>query len=97
MESIQFIQTTPEEIKKDILKGVSELIESLKKDFTPKEPIELLTREETAELLKVNLTTIWNYTNQGRLIAYKIGNRVYYKRSEVMDALIQLKTKSVPA
>ena len=95
MQQIQFIQTTPEEIKQDILQGVSNLIESLKKDFQPKEPIELLSREETANLLKINLTTLWSYTKKGKLQSYGIGNRVYYKRNEVMNALIQLKVKPV--
>ncbi|MFT3796188.1 helix-turn-helix domain-containing protein [Flavobacterium sp.] len=54
---------------------------------------ELLTREETAKLLKINVTTLWNWTNKGKLIAYGIGNRVYYKRGEIMNALIAYKSK----
>lgn len=49
---------------------------------------ELLTREETAKLLRVNVTTLWHWTKKGKLIAYGIGNRAYYKRGEVMSALV---------
>lgn len=52
---------------------------------------ELLTREETAELLKINSTTLWNWTRKEKLIAYGIGNRVYYKRGEVLKALVTFK------
>lgn len=53
---------------------------------------ELLTREETAKLLKVSITTLWHWTKASKLIAYGIGNRVYYKKKEVMDALVVFKS-----
>jgi hypothetical protein len=51
---------------------------------------ELLTRTETAKILKVELTTLWSWTKKGKLTAYGIGNRVYYKRGEIMKSLIIL-------
>lgn len=51
---------------------------------------ELLTRTDTAELLKINLTTLWNWTKKGKITAYGIGNRVYYKRGELKRALTQI-------
>ena len=53
---------------------------------------ELLTREETAKLLKVSITTLWHWTKSGKLIAYGIGNRVYYKRGEIMTALVAFRS-----
>ncbi|AHW59582.1 Helix-turn-helix domain-containing protein [Draconibacterium orientale] len=84
---LQFIQVTPEQLQQAILKGVKEQLEELKESFQPKEPTEFLTRNEVKDMLKVDLTTIWNYTNKGKLKAYGIGNRVYYKRSEVEAAI----------
>ncbi|WP_284651335.1 helix-turn-helix domain-containing protein [Flavobacterium terrisoli] len=52
---------------------------------------ELLTRTETAKILKVELTTLWSWTKKGKITAYGIGNRVYYKRGEIMKALISFK------
>jgi hypothetical protein len=88
---IQLIQLTPNQLQDAIIEGVTKQLEELKKHFQPKEPTELLTRVETANLLKVNLTTLWNYTKQDKLVSYGMGNRVYYKRSEVLNAIIQLK------
>lgn len=91
MEKIQFIQVTPEQLQEAIIKGVKTHLDELKKDFQPREPNEYLTRQETADLLKVDLSTIHNYTKQGKLNAYGIGHRVYYKRKEVENAIVKLK------
>lgn len=90
-ESIQFIQVTPEQFQQAILEGVRIQIESLKKDFQPKEPVDLLTRNEVAKLLKVDLSTVHNWTVKGKLKPYGLGNRIYYKRSEIEQSLILLK------
>lgn len=88
---LQFIQVTPEQLQQAIIDGVKEQLEELKKNFQPKEPTEFLTRNEVKDMLKLDLTTIWNYTNKGKLKAYGIGNRVYYKRNEVEAALKPLR------
>lgn len=89
--AIQFIQVTPQEIKNEILNGVNSIIENLKKDFQPKKPTEYLTRNEVVELLKVDLSTIHNWTKKGKLKSYGCGGRVYYKREEIEQSLIPLK------
>lgn len=48
---------------------------------------ELLTRLEVCELLSFNKTSLWKHTKTGRLKSYGIGKRVYYKRSEVLEAV----------
>lgn len=73
-----------------VLEKLNELEKELrfiKENFQPKEPIELLTREETAELLKISLTTLWHWSKKGILPSYGIGNRVYYKRGEIEGRL----------
>ena len=66
-------------------------IENLKKEFQPKTPTEYLTRQDVSELLKINLSTVHNWTKSGTLISYGIGgSRIYYKRSEVEEAIVKL-------
>lgn len=65
-------------------------IENLKKSFQPKEPAEFLTRQEVASLLKINLSSVHNWTNRKILQSYQIGGRVYYKRSEVESSIVKL-------
>jgi len=87
MTSTILENVTPEQLTEAILKGVDERINDLKANFQPKEPTEYLTRNEVKELLKVDLSTVHNYTKKGKLKSYGIGNRVYYKRHEVENVL----------
>lgn len=91
MEAVQFIQTTPAQLQTMILEGVRAELKELKKDFQPKEPTEYLTRKEVQKMLNINMSTLHHWTKQGKLKAYGIGARVYYKRQEVDNALIRLK------
>ena len=54
---------------------------------------ELLTPEQTAELLKVSKVTVWQWSKPkpGLLTPRRIGNQVRYLRSEVMAAVRPLK------
>jgi hypothetical protein len=52
-----------------------------------KEAPELLTREEVAKILKVSFTTLFHWNNDGTLPAQKIGKRVYYQRTIIMNKL----------
>jgi len=51
---------------------------------------ELLTREETCQYLKIDSSTLWAWTNKGKVRAHGIGARRYYKRSELLESLTQL-------
>jgi predicted DNA-binding transcriptional regulator AlpA len=68
-------------------------IEELRKNYEPKIPTELLTVQEVAKLLKVDRSTLWNWQQKQTLVPYGIGARVYYRRSDIENALILLGTK----
>lgn len=91
MRNIQFIQTSPEELTLEIVNGLKKEIDQLKRDFQPKQPTEYLTRSEISKILKVDLSTIHNWTKQGKLKPYGIGSRIYFKRDEVEQSLIELR------
>jgi|AntDeeMinimDraft_5_1070356.scaffolds.fasta_scaffold00932_15 hypothetical protein len=54
---------------------------------------DLLTRKETADLLNVNLATLWRWTKAKKLTNYGIGGRTYYKHSEVIQSVKVLNKK----
>jgi hypothetical protein len=91
MSQIQFIQVTPEQLQNAIIEGVKTQLEDFKKHFEPKTPTEFLSRQETAELLKVDISSIHNWTKRKILQSYGISGRVYYKRSDIEEAMIKLK------
>ena len=67
--------------------ALPDLFESNKKEFQQKEETEYLTRQELANMLKVDLSTIHFWTKKGKLKSYGIGNRVYFKKAEVEASL----------
>ena len=91
-ETIQFVQVTPQQLQQAILNGIEIQLNALIKHFQPKEPTEYLTRHEVAKLLKVDLSTVHNWTKSGKLTSYYMVGRVYYKRREIEAAMI----KSIP-
>ncbi|REG96163.1 MerR family transcriptional regulator [Flavobacterium aquicola] len=58
---------------------------------TQTENNDLMTRSEVLELLQINASTLWHYQNKGRITVYKIANKCFYKRNEIMQSLIALK------
>lgn len=91
-ESVLLNNVSPDELIQIILDGVQAKIDKLKEAFQPKEPTEYLTRKEVIELLHVDQSTIWAWTKRGKLISYQISNRIYYKRSEVEQAIKPIQT-----
>jgi excisionase family DNA binding protein len=91
MSEITIIQASSRELEEAITKRFQIEIEKLKNHFQPREPDEFMTRQEVADLLKCDISTIHNWTVKGKLKPYGIGNRVYFKRSEVVKSIIPLK------
>jgi len=88
MSEVKIIHTTPSELSSLISDSVKKELENFKLELSKSNSNEeLLTREETCKLLSINLTTLWSYTKKGKLPSKKIGNRVYYLKSEILEAL----------
>lgn len=91
-KTLQFIQTTPQELSELINEGVKSIIEDFKNSLSPQNSDELLTREQTCKFLNIDSSTLWHWTNKGRVKAYSIVNRRYYKKSELLEALKPVKS-----
>lgn len=80
---VLFSQITLEDLGKFIEEKVNKAFAEI--SFTKKDSQNnsLYTRREVSELLKVSLTTLFNWNNSKILVAKKIGNRVYYSKSDV--------------
>lgn len=66
-------------------------VSEIKRNFQPKEPTQYMTRREVSELFGVALNTVSDWTKKGLLKSYKIGNRIYYKRHEIDQALTEIR------
>lgn len=88
--AIMLHNLTPRDLEELITRVVKEQLQEFVKNVPTENPDELLTRAEACALLKINITTLHNWTKKGKIIAYGIGNRVYYKRGELMGSLIRI-------
>jgi hypothetical protein len=83
---------TVEQLQQLIGTSVKNGILELQKELNSKnDDEELLTREETCKFLKIDSSTLWAWTNKGKVLAHGIGARRYYKRSELLECLTLLK------
>ncbi len=90
MKTIQLVGLTPEENNKPVLDYIDKKFEDLKKHLQPKEPTQYLTRNEVAEMLKVDISTVHNLSVKGILQKFQIGGRVLYKRKQIEEAIVEL-------
>ena len=90
-ESILLQNVSPERLTELIEDGIKSQIKDLKKEISTHDPNELLTRTETCKYLQIDSSTLWHWTNKGKVIAYGIGNRRYYKKGELLKCLIPIR------
>lgn len=86
---IQIISESKEDFLTSIFEGFREVLKDLPKQIASPEN-DYLTRQETADLLKINLSTLSIWTKKGKLTSYGIQGRVYYKREDIDKAMIRL-------
>ena len=91
MEQLQFIGVQPKSFIEEIAMRVNEIYKATAPEPQPKE--KLLTRKETAEYLGISLVTLHTWSKNGTLKAYRIGNKVRYKESEVLASLSEINAK----
>lgn len=77
-----------DDLKSQIKQIVCDAIETLK----PDEEL-LLDTNQARQLFNppISKVTLIKWTSQGKLKSYKIGGRVYYKRSEIIESAQQIR------
>ena len=90
--SILLQDLTQQQLGELIDQKLRDRLEQLKTDLLEAETSnQLMTRAEACKFLKIDQSTLWAWTNKGKVQAYGIGNRRYYRRSELIEALVPLK------
>lgn len=92
MSTIQFIPLEPQQLQEEIANTVKGQLQQFFNDIKLRQAEEWLTRDEVAKMLKVNISTINNWKKSGKLISYGIGNRIYFRKTEVEESLQRLKS-----
>lgn len=92
-KSILLHEISPEDLQQMIRQAVREEINAFLLELkVQKDDADLLlSRAEACELLKVSLTTLWNWTKSNKVTAYSMGNRIFYKKKELLESLTRLR------
>jgi hypothetical protein len=75
----------------------SEMRQLFRQEFAVQSKADLqekfLSPQETANLFhpKISKVTLWKWTKDGHISSHRIGGRVFYKYSEVMESVQTLK------
>lgn len=90
---IKLIQLQPEELQGLITQSVNEALNAVMQNLQPCSDAELLTRKQACDFLQIDSSTLWEWTKKGKVQAYGTGGRRYYKKSELLNALVPLQAK----
>ena len=88
---LQIDNIDAQEFTEHILNRFDARLEKLlnKKNNSSKTEEELFTVEETIDFLKCSKQALWNWRKSGILPSYRLGNRVYYKKTDIFKKLIK--------
>ena len=87
---IQLTNVTPKELVELISLGIREQLKefSIKLQSESSDSLKPhLTRKETAEFFNVSLNCINMWVNKGIITPYKVGQRVFFKRDELLKVM----------
>ncbi|WP_341199378.1 helix-turn-helix domain-containing protein [Croceibacter atlanticus] len=86
-KKIEIQEITVDELADKVADKLLNKIKHYLDDLHTNESDVYLTRQETADFLKINITTLWYWTNKGKIKSYGIGNRRYYNKQEIIALL----------
>lgn len=86
-KTIEITEITVDELADRVADKLLEKIKHYIDDLHTNESDVYLTRTETTDFLKIDSSTLWQWTNKGKVISYGLGNRRYYNKKELIDIL----------
>lgn len=88
--TIQFVATSPQDLKNEITSDVKVILDDFLKNFKPIQPAEYLTRKQVAKMFDVDISTVHNWCKSRKLQPLGMGSRVYFLRTDIEASLIPL-------
>lgn len=90
MQAVTITQITPSELEALIENSIKNVL-SNQKEKKKQDLEELLTRKEASKFLKICLPNLDELTRTGQIPASRIGTRVRYLKSDIVNALPKIK------
>jgi hypothetical protein len=89
--TFNLVGLTIDELKNLVGQVIKTEFDAVKKHLQPKQPNDYLTRKEVSEMLKIDISSVSNWSKRGILKPLQIGNRIYFKLQDVENSIVQLK------
>ncbi len=86
-KTLQITEVTIDELADKVAEKLLAKIEVYLNQLNKKDNDTLLTRQETADYLRVSLTTIHHWSNHKIIKPIYLGNRVYFIKQHILDIL----------
>jgi hypothetical protein len=91
-QTIQLLNITPHDLTNLIKEGIKSELSELTKSINSDESTPHLTRKETAQYFGVSLNCINDWCRKGIITPYKVGQRTYFMRSELVQVMFNQKS-----
>ena len=91
MSQLFITQVSPGELQTMINEAMASQLKSIQLSSTTSHE-EYLTTVEVSKLFKISISTVHNWRKSGTLVACQIGGKVFFKRSDIDNAVVQLKS-----
>lgn len=79
----QLHSISPDDLTRQIINGIESKLANFKDELNSVKREIYLTRIETTEMLNISLTCLNDWSKKGILKPLKMGNRTYFKLSEI--------------
>lgn len=88
------LETLIDQVAKRLEPSLKKIIQEIleEKGVSRKTPTVLITRNETAALLKISLPCLHRYTKLGIITGFKIGARVLYNKDDLLSNLTKIQS-----
>ena len=96
-KELVFTSLPLDEMEVMITRAVRESISTLAAQQPTDNHSELITRKQAAQMLNLSLPTLREYTVRGIVPSYRVGSRVRYKKSEVINCLTKVQSSKYRA
>lgn len=88
---MRIIQVTPEELTELINEALDSKLKTFVNQLTKEPKTKYLSKKETSKILGVSIGTLDNWSKNGILKPFYIGNRVLYSR-QLIDIIVTKKS-----
>jgi excisionase family DNA binding protein len=86
--------SNPFEVLQNEISELKTILSDIQREIKTPEPqtqTKYLTRKDVAELLQINISSVFNWTKKGTLKSYQMGGKIFYKQSDIDEAMTLLK------